>query len=96
MALTQGCVGPGAKNSGASQVEALGRRIVRIPKPDCGVTFVHGESLCDGESACPALARERLAGARAYVMVGDIRGGAASGPIVYSFLVRSGLYLAAI
>jgi len=45
---------------------------------------------------CPTLVRERLAGARAYVMVDDIRGGAASGPIVYSNLARSGYFLPAI
>jgi len=35
---------------------------------------------------CPTFAGERLAGARAYDMFDGIRGGAASGPIVYSFL----------
>jgi hypothetical protein len=87
--LIRGCVGPGLKNSGDSRVKAFGRYIVRMSKPDRGVTFVRTDSLCDGERACPGLARERLAGARAYVMVSDIRGGTASGPIVYSILARS-------
>jgi hypothetical protein len=89
-ALVRGRAGLGLKNSGASRVKILGRHIVRIPKPDCGVTFWGGESLLGREAGRPAptgmsvLLSERLAGARAYVMVDGIRGGAASGPIVYS------------